>query len=54
LEFAIRCGIGGWENDDEDGDSGFGGDGVSLEEYEACVEETMGAFEHDGEAMSDC
>jgi hypothetical protein len=54
LEFAVRCGVGGWEDDDEDGDSGFGGDGATLEEYEACVEETMGAFEHDGEAMSDC
>lgn len=27
LEFAVRCGVGGWEDEDEDDDSGFGGMG---------------------------
>jgi hypothetical protein len=53
LEFAVRCGVGGWEDDDEDGDSGFGGEGATLEEYEACVEETVEVFGEDGEAMYD-
>lgn len=53
LEFAVRCGVGGWEDDDEDGDSGFGGDGASLEEYEACVEESVGVFGQDGEGLMD-
>ena len=35
LEFAVRCGSEGWDNDHEDGDSGFWGDGASLEKYEA-------------------
>jgi hypothetical protein len=44
----VRCGIGGWENDDEeDGDSGFGEDGTTLQEYEACVEDPTGFFEHE-------
>ena len=52
LEFAVRCGVGGWEDDDgEDGDSGFGGDGATLEEYEACVEETVEVFGHDEERL---
>ena len=49
LEFAVRCGVGGWE--DNDGDSGFGGDGATLEEYEACVEETVEVFGHDEERL---
>lgn len=53
LEFAVRCGVGGWEDDDEDGDSGFGGEGATLEEYEACVEETVEVFGEDGDAMYD-
>jgi len=51
LEFAVRCGVGGWEDDDEDGDSGFGGDGASLEEYEDCVEESVGVLGEDGEGL---
>ena len=54
LEFAVRCGVGGWDDDDEDGDSGFGEDGVSLEEYEACVEESVEVLGQNGEGvMSD-
>lgn len=51
LEFAVRCGIEGWDSDHEDGDSGFGGDGASLEEYEACVEESVEVFGEDGEGV---
>lgn len=56
LEFVVRCGIGGWEEDDEeDGDSGFGGDGTTpMQEYEACVKHSMVDFEYDGEVESDC
>jgi len=46
LEFAVRCGVGGWEDDDEeDGDSGFGEDGTTLQEYEACVEDAIGVLD---------
>lgn len=38
LEFAVRCGIGSWDEEDDDGDSGFVRESVTLQEYEACVE----------------
>jgi hypothetical protein len=54
LEFAVRCGVGGWEDDDEgDGDSGFGEDGTTLQEYKACVEDAMEAIRDDGVVTSD-
>jgi hypothetical protein len=54
LEFAVRCGVGGWEDDDEgDGDSGFGEDGTTLQEYKACVEDAMEAIRDDRVVTSD-
>jgi hypothetical protein len=38
LELAVRCGMGDWDEEDDDGDSGFEGESVTLQEYEACVE----------------
>jgi hypothetical protein len=30
--------MGDWDEEDDDGDSGFEGESVTLQEYEACVE----------------
>lgn len=46
LELVVRCGVGVLEDEDDD-DSGFEGDMVSLWEYEACVEESLRLLEGD-------
>ncbi|KAM0722880.1 hypothetical protein Q7P37_001078 [Cladosporium fusiforme] len=46
LEYVVRCGMGGFDDCEDDGDDGFQG-GMMLCEYEACVGESMELFSGD-------
>lgn len=54
LEFTVRCGIGGWEDDDYDADSGFEGDVTTPQEYQDCVQENLVVLDDGSEVMTGC
>lgn len=45
LDFAVRCGMDGWKEDDDDGDSGFESDSFTTQKYADCIEGDLGVLE---------